>query len=160
MIQKRIPKIRRMAPTTAVWNSRMSLKRQGFSSTHCTKLSLTPTRMTTAPSALIRASTSRASRAIRIYPQLFAGANSAEHLLQGRIPKYLAARRLDLKLPRREPRLQDRATLKTSHQGHFEMLFEQCDDQLHAAERIHQLRDEVVATAIECCGSSARCNIA
>jgi hypothetical protein len=96
------------------------------------------------PSALIRTSTSRASRAIRIYPQLFAGANSAEHLLQGRIPKYLAARRLDLKLPRREPWLQDRATLKTSHQGHFEMLFEQCDDQLNAAERIHQLRDEVV----------------
>ena len=27
----------------------MSLKRQGFSSTHCTKLSLTPTRMTTTP---------------------------------------------------------------------------------------------------------------
>src|SRR6516162_12565 len=159
MIQKRIPKIRRMAPATAVWNSRMSLKRQGFSSTHCTKLSLTPTRMTTAPSALIRTFTSRASRVIRIYPQLFAGATSAEHLLQGGIPKYRAGRRLDLKLPRREPRLQDRATIKTSHQGHFEMLFEQCDDQLHAVDRIHQLREEVVATAIECCGSSARCNI-
>src|SRR5207237_5056803 len=46
---KRMPNVRRMAPTTAVWNSKISLKRQGFSSTQCTKLSLTPTRMTTTP---------------------------------------------------------------------------------------------------------------
>jgi len=38
-----------MTPTAAVWSSRISLKRQGFSSTHCTKLPLTPTRMTTIP---------------------------------------------------------------------------------------------------------------
>ena len=38
-----------MAPTTAVWRSKISLKRQGFSSAHCTKLSLTPTRMTPTP---------------------------------------------------------------------------------------------------------------
>ena len=44
-----MPNISRMTPTTAVWSSRISLKRQGFSSTHCTKLSRTPTRMTITP---------------------------------------------------------------------------------------------------------------
>src|SRR6516162_8099688 len=38
-----------MKPTTDVWSSRISLKRQGFSSTHCTKLFLKSTRMTTIP---------------------------------------------------------------------------------------------------------------
>ena len=131
---------------------------QGFSSTHWAKLSLTPTRMTPTPSALIRTSTSRASRAIRIYPQLFAGANSAEHLLQGRIPKYRVARRLNLKFPRREPRLQDRAALKTSHQG---------PSRCHSSNATitcmrwseSTIRDGVVATATEFGGSSAACDI-
>ena len=127
-----------MAPTIAVWNSRMSLKRQGFSSTHCTKLSLTPTRMTTAPVGTDS------------HPH-FSGIKGNQNLstafCRGERRRAPAARPntkipcckgLDLKLPRREPRLQDRATLKTSHQRHFEMLFEQCDDQLHAVERIHQ----------------------
>src|SRR5262249_6480006 len=107
MIQKRIPKIRRMAPTTAVWNSRMSLKRQGFSSTHCTKLSLTPTRMTTAPVGTDSRLDFSGIKGNQDLSTAFCRSEQRRALLQGRIPKYLAARRLDLKLPRREPRLQD-----------------------------------------------------
>jgi hypothetical protein len=39
------------------------------------------------------------------------------------------------------------------------MLFEPCDDQLHAVERIHQYVMTVVTTAIEFGGSSAACDI-
>src|SRR6516225_9245267 len=138
MIQKRIPKIRRMAPTTAVWNSRMSLKRQGFSSTHCAKLSLTPTRMTTAPvgtDSHLHFSDIKGNQDLST-----ASCRSEQRRAPAASPntKIPCCKGLDLKLPRREPRLQDRATLKTSHQGHFEMLFEQCDDDLHAVERLHQ----------------------
>ena len=148
MIQKRIPKIRRMAPTTAVWNSRTSLKRQGFSSTHCTKLSLTPTRMTTAP---VGTDSHLHFSGIKSNQDLSTAFCRSE---QRRAP---AARpntkipcckeRLDLNLPRREPRLQDRGTLKMSHQGHFEILFEQCDDQLGNGYRMLRINCVRQATA-------------
>ena len=154
MIQKRIPKIRRMAPTTAVWNSRMP------------GLFVNPLYQAV-PDAYLHD-----THPVGTDSHLdFSGIKGNQDLStafcrseQRRAPaarpntKYRAARRLNLKFPRREPRLQDRAALKTSHQG---------PSRCHSSNATitcmrwseSTIRDGVVATATEFGGSSAACDI-
>ena len=84
-----------MTPTAAVWSSRISLKRQGFSSTHCTKLPLTPTRMTTIPADTdSRLDLSDIKGNQILSTDFWEGGQCREHPVQGRISQSAWERRL------------------------------------------------------------------
>ena len=83
-----------MTPTAAVWSSRISLKRQGFSSTHCTKPPLTPTRMTTIPAGIDSHPDLSDIKGNQILSTGFCeGGQRREHPVQGRISQSAWERR-------------------------------------------------------------------